>query len=87
MALKLRVVKGFTLPYGYKVKVRLVSQKQLDYLMGGKGTDAGWDQNLRTIYISKDLTRPLQVEKWFHELEHAVADWRLWARQQMGLEG
>ena len=60
----------------YKVKVSMVSQKQIDRYSKRKGSRGLWDDNVRTLYILKTLSMGDQIEIFLHELEHAWTDWK-----------
>lgn len=66
------------LPFGYVVKVRRVTSREMAKLaesVGGEGgLDGLWDDSRQTIYIRKTLSMKRQRYILWHELVHALAD-------------
>ncbi len=71
---KCRIPRKVVLPFGYVIRIRQLTNKQMDNM--DKDCDGLWDCNLRTIYIRKSL--PLTRKRYIltHEVGHAFLDWQ-----------
>lgn len=69
--MKLVIPKSVTLPWGYKIKIRVVSRPEI-----GEDVDGLWDEEKREITICRDL--PVKRKRYVlaHELQHAWLDWQ-----------
>ena len=59
------------LPFGYIVKIRIVSVSHPSLVEDVDGT---WDVDSKTIYIRKSLSRSRRSYILLHELSHALND-------------
>lgn len=71
----MRLPRRITLPFGYVVSVRLVTDAEMKAEADGEVTDGLWDDETRTILVRRDL--PMKRRKYVlgHELGHAYLDW------------
>jgi len=79
----MRIPTKITLPFGYVIRVRKASAKVLADI-GLDECDGAWVVEERTIWVSKDQSHAEQVITLSHEMLHAIADWGLWASEQIG---
>lgn len=72
--IRCRIPRKISLPFGYIIRVRQLTNKQMDNM--DKGCDGLWDVSLRTIYIRKSL--PLTRKRYIliHEVGHSFLDWQ-----------
>jgi hypothetical protein len=72
------------LPFGYAIRVVLTTDKGMLEVMEeddkNELADGLWDVDNRTIYVRRNLPFKRKVEVLGHELDHAINDWRHWAR-------
>lgn len=73
----MRIPKCLTLPFGYRVTVTQLPDREYDE-ENGDGSFACWDSSERTIYLRK--RRPIRKRRadFAHEMLHACADWQVW---------
>jgi hypothetical protein len=83
--MRLTIPRSITLPYGYHIKVRLVSPAQMAQV-GGRDCKGLWREDSRTIYIDKTESKPEQIATFHHEVAHALKDAENWSMMEMGLE-
>lgn len=84
-----KIPRQVTLPFGYKIKVRKLSNRRLTKLYGP--TQGLWIVDGRTraapgavqgeILLNSDCDYATQIETLAHELLHAVNDWGAWLVQ------
>lgn len=69
----IRIPDRIVLPFGYVVKVKLVTAEEMEEA-GGEGCDGLWRVEERTIYVRKSL--PARRRRWVlvHEAFHALLD-------------
>lgn len=72
-----RVVR---LPFGFAVRVRIVTAAELARALGwsvteAQDTDGAWHSDTRTIYLRSTLPPKRRRYVLAHELQHAVTDW------------
>ena len=73
----MRVPSRFTFPFGYTVRIRLVTKDEMeDY--GGDGCDGLWLCEQRLILIRKSLTAARRRWVAVHEIGHAWLDYQHW---------
>lgn len=71
--MRIRIPTSLKFPWGYRVKVRLVSAAELARV-GAPHCKGCWREDLRTIYIDKSMTLPERVATLWHEYDHAKVD-------------
>lgn len=69
----LRIPKSITLPFGYRVTVKQLSNSDMDML--ATDADGLWMDDTRTILIRKTLPAKRRAYILAHELGHAWLDW------------
>jgi Zn-dependent peptidase ImmA (M78 family) len=74
------------LPFGFAIRVVLTTDKGMLDVMDeddkSELADGLWDVDNRTIYVRRNLPFKRKVEVLGHELDHAINDWRHWARDR-----
>ncbi len=70
----LRLPKTITLPFGYRVTVKQLSDKEFDLL--ASDSDGLWLADQRLIVIRKSLPAKRRAYILAHELGHAWLDWQ-----------
>lgn len=75
---QLRIPHRFTLPFGFTVKIKLISPKNpiLYDTETKEQLDGLWLVDERTIYINKELPPRKLRYILLHESMHCVADWQ-----------
>lgn len=67
------------LPFGFRIAVKLVTDSEMVGVLGSSDpdemVDGLWDDDTRTIYIRKVLSKKRQRYILSHELHHALLDW------------
>lgn len=74
--MSLRVPRVVRLPFGYTVRVRLLTHAQM-VEHGERNSDGAWDCVTRTVFIRKRLPPARQRYLLAHELGHAFLDWQI----------
>lgn len=72
-----------TLPFGFKVRIRVVTRKEIDSeLKGAKGL---WitDGTSGNILIADDQPYDERIDTLAHELFHALTDYQGWLRLEI----
>lgn len=68
------------LPFGYRIAVREVGEKELrdaaECEAGDDTPDGCWDSETRTIYVDRSLPRRRSRYILAHEFGHAFLDWQ-----------
>lgn len=80
---RLYIPVSLTLPYHYKIKVRLVTDTEMLQAIEEEDNkaelvDGLWDSDTQTILIRSKLPKARQIRVFAHELHHALADWEHW---------
>lgn len=70
----LRLPKTITLPFGYRVSVKQLPDKEFDLL--SPDSDGLWLADSRLIVIRKSLPAKRRAYILAHELGHAWLDWQ-----------
>lgn len=83
-----RLPANIHLPFGYRIKVCLVTDAEMLAVMDEEDrnelVDGLWDVDTRRIYIRRRMASARKAEVLGHELDHAVNDWRHWVRDGGG---
>jgi len=78
--MRLRLPASVRLPFGYTVKVRLVTDAEMLAALEEDDKDelcdGLWLVDTREILILKSLSKKRRAEILGHELDHAINDWR-----------
>ncbi len=74
MASILRIPKTITLPFGYRVTVKQLPDKEFDLI--SPESDGVWMVEQRLIVIRKKLPAKRRAYILAHELGHAWLDWQ-----------
>ena len=81
------IAKQIRLPGAYTISISVVSRPQpKDGAALALDEDASWNVEDQTIYLWEGLTPRQRWLKLTHEFKHAVNDYELWVRQQVGAE-
>jgi hypothetical protein len=88
---RLYVPVSLTLPYGYRIRVRLVTDSEMLRALDEEDNkaelvDGLWDSEARLILIRMALPKARQIRVFAHELRHALADWEHAISDQMNLQ-
>lgn len=82
----MRLPRKVTLPFGYVVKVALVTDKEMLDAMDeddpAELADGLWDVDSRIVYVRRSLPFKRKAEVLGHELDHALNDWRHWVQDR-----
>jgi len=70
----LRIPASITLPFGYKVTIKQLSDQEFD--THAQDADGLWVPETRTILIRKRLPAKRRAYLLAHELGHAWLDWQ-----------
>lgn len=65
----------FKLPFDYWVKVRVLSDVEMNSVLDSPDCDGLWDIDTRTIYLRGSLGDAQKIQVFTHEVAHAVNDW------------
>jgi len=68
----LRLPSTITLPFGYRVRVKLLGDEEFNRL--DQNADGLWDESTREIFIRKRLSAKRRAYILVHELGHAWLD-------------
>lgn len=68
-----RIPRTIRLPFGYTVRVREVSKREMEDECGDY-LDGAWVADDRTIYLRRTLNVTRKRYILCHELQHAIAD-------------
>ena len=73
----MRLPKRITLPFGYTVRIREVTEGAMREIDDAdeRFSDGCWDEETRTIYIPKTLSPRRKRYILGHEVTHCVHDW------------
>ena len=76
----LRIPKHIRFPFGYTVHIKQITLKELEDRCGASVLGL-WEDDIRTIFIGKDLK--VARKRWvlLHELIHAWADFQLYCTE------
>lgn len=72
----MRVPRTIRFPFGYAVKVRLLTSAQMK-AQGEQDSDGWWESSTRTIFVRKRLPAARLRFIIGHETQHAVLDWQV----------
>ena len=73
----MRLPKRVVLPFGYVIKVKLVTDPEMRSILGeDEICDGLWQEGSRAISIRKCLPVTRQRYILSHEMGHAVIDWQ-----------
>lgn len=79
-----RLPAKIDLPFGYRIKVALVTDAEMLLAMDEEErtelADSLWDVDCRTIFVRRRLSGERKAEMLGQELDHAMNDWRHWVR-------
>jgi hypothetical protein len=80
----MRLPSKIDFPFGYAVKVRLVTDAQMALYSGRRHrVDGLWDDNLRVIYIRRAIPLDAQIDALLHEVRHAQTEWDAFVRDEI----
>lgn len=81
----MKIPRQFTMPGGYKVKVRVLAKSVFEKAGGGPQDLAMWraGKSGGTIYLRKARTGFDRIEDYLHEEFHMTVDWQDWRREQL----
>lgn len=77
MALYPKLPKQFSLPFGFRIEVRIITEKQFKRIKLWPAY-AAWFQshtNSGIIYVLNTLPYHEKLSKFAHEMRHALNDW------------
>jgi Zn-dependent peptidase ImmA (M78 family) len=88
---RLYVPVSLTLPYGYRIQIRLVTDSEMLQALDEEDNkaelvDGLWDSEARLILIRKSLAKARQIRVFAHELHHALADWEHAISDELNLQ-
>jgi Zn-dependent peptidase ImmA (M78 family) len=72
----MRLPKTLVFPFGYRVKVKIVTPTEVAEENEGEPADGLWDAATRTIYLSSGVPLRRRRAVLIHEMFHAVADFQ-----------
>ena len=80
---RLYIPVSLILPYGYRIRVRLVTDSEMLQALEEEDNkaelvDGLWDSEAQMITIRKSIPKARQIRVFAHELRHALADWEHW---------
>lgn len=81
----LAIPKSVRLPFGYTVKIVIMTAEELAGKVGGPAY-GGWDNDTRTIYLNATRPRRLMRADLAHEMQHAVIDFTNWAYMNLAAD-
>lgn len=72
----MKIPKSFTMPGGYRVKVKQLTDTQALDEMGEAWAE--WDADTHEILLRKNRMVKDKAEDFIHECEHMFVDWKDW---------
>lgn len=72
----MRLPKTLVFPFGYRVKVKVVTPTQMSQEFDCSNADGLWDVESRTIYLSSRVPVKRRRAVLIHEMYHALADFQ-----------
>ena len=80
----MRIPRKISLPWGWDIKVKQVTDSYLKNEWGVDDVDGLWDVDTRTIFLRRSLSVVEKVEVLGHEVDHLINDWRRATVQRAG---
>jgi len=71
-----RIPKATTLPFGYVIHIRMISDEEFEEECGGPTDLAAWIAEERTIYLRQSRNLRQRRADLTHEMGHAFMDWQ-----------